>query len=57
MKRATVVVLTETGSVSSMSELPIEAAGEASPNKIDVILTSPRGDFVQLLVSEIELEA
>ena len=53
-KRASVVVLTETGSVSSMSILPIEAAGEAS---LDVILTSPRGDFVQLLVSEIELEA
>ena len=47
-------MLTETGSVSSMSILPIEAAEEA---KLDVILTSPRGDFVQLLVSEIELEA
>ena len=54
-KRASVLVLTETGSVSSMSELPIEAPADASLKNI--ILTSPRGDFVQLLFSEIELES
>ena len=46
MKRAIVLVLTETGTVSLMRELSIEAADEALPKKLNVILTSPRGDMI-----------
>ena len=56
MKRAIVLVLTESGTVSLMRELSIEAADEALPKKLNVILTSPRGDMIQLLVSKIEKE-